>query len=245
MAELANRALGRVSGAFIMQLSALSEAAESASRHGLGELMFLVSETLRVISSDTRGAPLRLDEFLRQRELAADEMAEQVNGLMGTEDAATLSRQLSPLVSDVAAMLAQPGLPNTVATSLGTVRLIDYLRANIVLLVDLAISQLGSAQPMALAEAVRSLAGVLPERYPGRSVEVRVPPHVAVQIGFGDGPAHTRGTPPNVVEMNVDTFWQLATAKQSWRRAADSGALQFSGAQAAEAERIFPIYWTR
>src|SRR3954463_4113044 len=35
---------------------------------------------------------------------------------------------------------------------------------------------------------------------PGRSVEVRVPPYGAIQCV--EGPTHTRGTPPNVVELD-------------------------------------------
>ncbi|MGH3584416.1 MAG: sterol carrier family protein, partial [Mycobacterium sp.] len=43
----------------------------------------------------------------------------------------------------------------------------------------------------------------------GASVEVRVPPLVAVQCIAG--PRHTRGTPPNVVEADPRTWLLLAT----------------------------------
>ena len=46
----------------------------------------------------------------------------------------------------------------------------------------------------ALADAVRLTARTLEHLAPGHSVEVRVPPFVAVQCI--DGPRHTRGTPP-------------------------------------------------
>jgi hypothetical protein len=245
LAEHAHRALGRVSGAFLGQLLTLVELQDGLRRYVLGELMFMVAETLQTLADDNRGTPMLLGEYLRQRELAAEEIAEQINGLMGDEDAATLARQLTPLVSDLGSALGQTGLPNTVATRLGVLRLIDYLRANTIQLTDLAIDVTGVAEPAAMAEGVRSLAGVLPDRFPGRSIEIRVPPHIAVQIGFGDGPTHTRGTPGNVVEMNPDTFWTLATARQSWRRAAESGSLRFSGVHAEQAERAFPIYRSR
>ena len=45
--------------------------------------------------------------------------------------------------------------------------------------------------------AVKTTARWLAQQVPGHSVEVRVPPHVAVQCV--PGPRHTRGTPPNVV----------------------------------------------
>src|SRR5690242_16810459 len=60
-----------------------------------------------------------------------------------------------------------------------------------------------------VAEAVRSTARTLAALAPGASVEVRVPPFVAVQCI--EGPRHTRGTPPNVVEADPRTWLRLAT----------------------------------
>ena len=57
-----------------------------------------------------------------------------------------------------------------------------------------------------LAAVCRAGCALLGERHPGASIEVRVPPFAAVQIGFETGPKHTRGTPPNVVEMDGETF---------------------------------------
>ncbi len=61
----------------------------------------------------------------------------------------------------------------------------------------------------ALAEAVRLTARTLAATAPGASVEVRVPPFVAVQCI--SGPKHTRGNPPNVVETDPRTWLLLAT----------------------------------
>ena len=61
----------------------------------------------------------------------------------------------------------------------------------------------------ALAEAVRLTARTLAAAAPGASVEVRVPPFVAVQCI--SGPRHTRGNPPNVVETDARTWLLLAT----------------------------------
>ncbi len=55
-----------------------------------------------------------------------------------------------------------------------------------------------------LATAVRYLLQLLVEKAPGASVEVRVPPFGAVQVI--EGPRHTRGTPPNVVETDAATW---------------------------------------
>ena len=78
--------------------------------------------------------------------------------------------------------------------------------------------------------AVRYLLDRLAELAPGRSVEVRVPPHAAVQCI--DGPHHTRGTPPNVVEMDAATWIALATGRVSWADAVADGRVRASGSRA-------------
>ncbi|MEU5942468.1 sterol carrier family protein [Micromonospora sp. NPDC047548] len=79
-------------------------------------------------------------------------------------------------------------------------------------------------------EAVRALLTALAARAPGRSVEVRVPPYGAVQCL--PGPRHTRGTPPNVVEMDPPTWLALATGRLSWAEAVTEGRVRVSGSRA-------------
>lgn len=220
---------------------ALTEPSRGLHRRDLGRLMFLATDTLATLNAPTRATPIRLGDHLYRRELGLDAVSAQIDGLMGTDDALTLSRQLEPMVSELVTALAAPDLPNTVASNFGTVRLIDYLRANTVLCVDLALDATGATRPPALAESVRALAGVLAERYPGQSVELRVPPYAAVQVSaFEDGPAHTRGTPPNVVETSPQVFVALATARIDWKQAAAQGTLLSSGVHAHEVGRMFP-----
>ena len=78
-----------------------------------------------------------------------------------------------------------------------------------------------------LATAVRYLLQLLDEKAPGNSVEVRVPPFGAVQVI--QGPRHTRGTPPNVVEMDAATWIAVSTGAEAWADAASSGRIQASG----------------
>ncbi|MEU5876134.1 sterol carrier family protein [Spirillospora sp. NPDC047279] len=78
--------------------------------------------------------------------------------------------------------------------------------------------------------AVRFLLDRLAEIAPGRSVEVRVPPHAAVQCV--DGPHHTRGTPPNVVEMDAITWISLATGRLTWDDAMQDHRVRASGSRA-------------
>ena len=78
--------------------------------------------------------------------------------------------------------------------------------------------------------AVKTSARWLAQQVPGRSVEVRVPPHVAVQCI--EGPRHTRGTPPNVVETDAATWLRLATGMLSWAEAVAQGSISASGNRA-------------
>jgi uncharacterized SCP-like protein len=78
--------------------------------------------------------------------------------------------------------------------------------------------------------AVRFLLDRLVAAAPGRSVEVRVPPYAAVQCV--PGPRHTRGTPPNVIEMDAATWIGLAAGRLAWTEAVEAGAVRASGARA-------------
>ena len=78
--------------------------------------------------------------------------------------------------------------------------------------------------------AVKTTARWLAQQVPGRSVELRVPPHVAVQCV--PGPRHTRGTPPNVVETDAATWLRLATGELPWDAAVAAGQVTASGNRA-------------
>jgi uncharacterized protein (TIGR03083 family) len=82
----------------------------------------------------------------------------------------------------------------------------------------------------AMAVTARTLARMLAGQAPGRSVEVRVPPYVAVQCVAG--PRHTRGTPPNVVEADPATWLELATGRLNWSEACRVGRISASGERA-------------
>jgi hypothetical protein len=90
-----------------------------------------------------------------------------------------------------------------------------------------------------LAAAVRLTARTLAAVAPGASVEVRVPPFVAVQCV--SGPRHTRGTPPNVVETDPRTWLLLATGLLQVADGTASGALRLSGSRAGEIESWLPL----
>ncbi|MEP7035466.1 MAG: sterol carrier family protein [Actinomycetota bacterium] len=87
-----------------------------------------------------------------------------------------------------------------------------------------------AAPPAVVAMAVRFTLEELASRAPGRTLEVRVPPYGAVQCV--EGPRHTRGTPPNVIETDVQTWLNLATGQQGWAHALAGGAVHASGLRA-------------
>jgi len=90
-----------------------------------------------------------------------------------------------------------------------------------------------------VAAAVRMTARTVASVAPGASVELRVPPFVAVQCI--SGPQHRRGTPPNVVETDPRTWLLLATGLLSVAHASETGRLQLSGSRAAEIAAYLPV----
>ncbi|MER5973546.1 sterol carrier family protein [Streptomyces sp. NPDC002055] len=131
-----------------------------------------------------------------------------------------------------------PGAPDDrlLAVPSGAMLLGDYLVTRCVELVvhgdDLA-DALGTEIPtdrQALAAATRLFADALAARAPGGAVEVRIPPFAVVQCV--EGPRHTRGTPPNVVETDPLTWIRLATGRTGWDAAVEAGAVTASGERA-------------
>lgn len=74
---------------------------------------------------------------------------------------------------------------------------------------------------------VKQILKVVQELAPGRSVELRIPPFVAIQCV--EGGIHRRGTPPNVVEMKAETLISLVGSPDQWQQFCDSGAILASG----------------
>ena len=62
---------------------------------------------------------------------------------------------------------------------------------------------------------------------PGHAVELRIPPYSAIQCV--EGPKHTRGTPPNVVEMSAEVLFEIAGGKINWQEAISDGRISASG----------------
>jgi hypothetical protein len=76
------------------------------------------------------------------------------------------------------------------------------------------------SQVKALLEEISKLA-------PGHAVELRIPPYAAIQCC--EGPKHTRGTPPNVVEMGATELFGLIAGTLEWSDGLRNGRITASG----------------
>lgn len=166
----------------------------------------------------------------------------------GSEADSGPSVQIDTVIDRLGSVL-QAAMPRAIETRHGPAKPADLVRAQIVHAVVHA-DDLSQSLPercpvptprRALGTACRTLADILAEEHPGRSVEVRVPPSVAVQCGTGsDGPTHTRGTPPNVIESDPMIFLRLAIGRLTWEAAEAEGLVSASG-QRADLSGVLPV----
>ena len=74
---------------------------------------------------------------------------------------------------------------------------------------------------------VKEILAKISKLAPGHAVELRIPPYSAIQCV--EGPKHTRGTPPNVVEMSAEVLFDISTGKITWQSAIADGRISASG----------------
>jgi hypothetical protein len=92
-----------------------------------------------------------------------------------------------------------------------------------------------------VATAVRYTLEELAARAPGRTCEVRVPPFGVVQCSpTTEGPRHTRGTPPNVVETDAPNWLALASGDLAWADAVAAGRVRASG-ERSDLSALLPL----
>lgn len=85
---------------------------------------------------------------------------------------------------------------------------------------------------------VKEVLARIKAKAPGRSVELRIPPHAAVQIV--EGPTHRRGTPQAVVECSGETLLALVDGSTDWASAVSDGRVQASG-ERSDLSWLFPL----
>jgi uncharacterized protein (TIGR03083 family) len=193
--------------------------------------------------SDHPATPIA--EFVRRYRLAADHIGECTRAATADHAPAELIGKLRHTAPVTAAAAETPDRA-VLRAGRGPITALDWATTRLIELVvhcdDLSRSR-PEREPVplqraALAGTARALAEILAAQAPGRSVEVRVPPFVAVQaIG---GPRHTRGTPPNVVETDALTWLRLATGRARFEQAVAAGAVAASGGR-ADLARYLPL----
>jgi uncharacterized protein (TIGR03083 family) len=181
--------------------------------------------------------PVPLAPYVSRYRAAAGEIAEQAVETTGDHTPAELLAMLRDRAPARAALDAA-GARTVLAGPRGPITAEDWLVSRVVDLVvhcDDFSRSLPDRDPVplhrpALALTVRTLAHILAAQAPGRSVEIRIPPFVAVQAIAG--PRHTRGTPPNVIETDPVTWIRLATGRAQFDEQVRDGAVRASGSRA-------------
>ncbi|MFD7877430.1 sterol carrier family protein [Streptomyces sp. NPDC059766] len=207
--------------------------------------------TVRDLVAHTGAALMAVGRFLDRPEPARQDatVLDWPSGTSARSGAvADLAHRLAEQNPDLDALLAGTGRdfeerlaghPGTrlLATNAGAMPLADYLVTRAVELVvhtddlNAAVPSLDVPQDrQALAACTRLLADALALKAPGGSTEVRIPPYAVVQCV--EGPRHTRGTPPNVVETDPLTWIRLATGRLAWKDALDAARVSASGERA-------------
>ncbi|MFJ9177050.1 sterol carrier family protein [Streptomyces sp. NPDC102360] len=172
----------------------------------------------------------------------AQDIAAYVTGLAADNDLATLYDDAEHSLEQ--ALAQHPG-GRIIATRTGAMTLSDYLVTRTVELI-VHTDDLNDAVPgldipydrQALAACTRILADALATKAPGASTEVRIPPYAVVQCV--EGPRHTRGTPPNVVETDPLTWIRLATGRTTWPAAVEDALVSASG-ERADLAGLLPV----
>ena len=162
-------------------------------------------------------------------EIAAREL-DYARDLTAAAAITTYDEELARVDTAIDSVVGDP----TISARRGPIRLSDFLatRVNefVVHSLDLCDGDPQILMADALAVSCRMLADLFAERAPGRAVELRVAPYVAVQCV--EGHRHTRGTPPNVVECAPAVWVDLATGRRTWPAAVSAGQVRASGTRA-------------
>ncbi|MGW6456826.1 sterol carrier family protein [Streptomyces sp. NPDC055078] len=185
-------------------------------------------------------------------EIALRDWASATAGFVGSEDedprapagSAPPAELYGRAADGLAEALASAPAGRLVRMPLGAMRLDDFLVTRTVELI-VHTDDLNDATGLdipydrkALAAGTRLLADALAVKAPGGSVEVRVPPYAVVQCV--EGPRHTRGTPPNVVETDPLTWIRLATGRTGWAQELDAATVSASG-ERADLAPLLPV----
>lgn len=213
------------------------------------ELAFHATDMTAVVVRALAAGPVRepaqtIADYTSAWPSVAGEIAARDRDAASGLDAAGVLANAAEARAGLLDALAKVDGDPVIAGRRGPLRLTDLMSTRVNELVvhslDL-VASLPDLEPVAidrqaLGVACRMLTGVLAERVPGHTVEVRVPPYAAIQCV--DGPRHSRGTPANVVEADAVTWVELATGRTSWAEAVAAGRVSASGERADISEHL-------
>lgn len=182
--------------------------------------------------------PITLDRYVSGYASAAGQILERDIGSARDREPAEILAGAYEQREATAAALADLPVTRAVQAPRGPIGVGDYLVTRAIEMVvhadDLSRS-LPDRPPVelertALRIVTHAFTDLLAARAPGRSLELRVPPYAAVQCV--EGPRHTRGTPPNVVETDPVTWIRLAAGRLTWAEAVEAAAVSANGGRA-------------
>jgi uncharacterized protein (TIGR03083 family) len=185
----------------------------------------LTATTARLAVIIAADAPARADTDIAGWAAAVPGLA-----AVADRDARATEADLTGAVAKARAALGEADEKRVVQQATGAHTLHDAVRFRLIEGVVHGLDLGIDPDPIAQRHAVQALVDVLVARAPGHAVELRIPPYTAVQVV--EGPRHTRGTPPNVVETGPRAFLDLATGRSSWTDAVRDGLVRASGERA-------------
>jgi uncharacterized protein (TIGR03083 family) len=211
----------------------------------VGHVLLVHVGLLRALDRPANDRPSPPHEFVTRYRRDVAMIAQSTREMTGERSAQELRAKLVEAASLIQAKLREPQ-PRLIDTPRGVTSVADFLKTRLIELVvhadDLSRSlperEPVALQQAALAAATRVLAEILAAQSPGRTVEIRIPPFIAVQAI--DGPKHTRGTPPNVVETDPVTWLRMATGRIEFGDALAAGTATASGSR-ADLTRYLPV----
>lgn len=209
-------------------------------------LVLIVERMLPWLARPSGRTPLTASQYVLQYRRSAAAIAESTLAIAADRSAGELIDQLGAARAAVRDALPRCRAGDVIDAARGPITVGDWAATRLVDVVvhadDLARSAPDRAPvpiaPEALRRVARLCAQMLSERAPGRAVELRVPPAVAIQIV--EGLTHTRGTPPNVVETDPLTWLRLATGRVGFTQAVVDGTVRASGSR-ADLSALLPL----
>ncbi len=204
-------------------------------RELVAHLALVFERGARALGHETDEAPVAVPEYVRRYRRDVDQIVAATAETAGDRSPAEL---IAALRTGIEAWPAELPSHRAILAGRGPIRPADWVTTRVVEAVvhsdDLSRS-LPEREPVplvadAVATATRLLAEILAAQAPGRSVEVRIPPYIAVQAI--EGPRHTRGTPPNIVETDPLTWIRLATGRVEFAACVANGTVLANGPRA-------------